>query len=647
MNYGEDIVNGWEDDDHEDVDLQGSRLVKGDNINFDEIGGLSHCIDSLKEMVEFPLVYPDFFEHYFIDPPRGILFCGPPGTGKTLTAKALSSYASKKLIGNKNVSFYMCKGGDLLSKWVGESEKMLKSLFDEARKNEPSIIFFDEIDGLAPIRSNSANEVQSSIVSTLLALMDGLDSRGQVIVIGATNRIDAIDGALRRPGRFDREFNFHLPSLEARAEIINIHTRKWKQSPSKELVMEIAGKCVGYCGADIKSLCTEAAICAFRENHPEAYINEGRCAISVSSIIVKSCHFLEAISTITPAAHRVSMVHSRPLSFVVSPLMERQLKNIISRINADFSLDTKKYPMIKSFNSSFPPMYKPRLLILGNEDAGLDHVGPAVLHELEGFPVHYLGMESLIYDPHGGKSPEVALIRICLEAKRTMPSIIYLPHFDLWWEIIQDTVKIHFVNFLRGLSSDSPILLIGTSTISPNDMDHKAASVFPIDDMYSLEKPTKDDRVKFINKLVEDVFSISPKEPMDMVVCDTPDKLSHSREVNKFKNFMIQLSGEYSIPQLEKLYIKVAKAVFEAKKKVAEGCENESILCCLRNFIEGFYPLPLQTNVKSRIIPEFEFGFTALLGHFDNSSDLCKLWVLHGRKTQVALIVVLELFGRA
>ena len=138
-------------------------------------------------MVFFPLLYPDFFASYHITPPRGVLLCGPPGTGKTLIARALACAASKA---GQKVSFYMRKGADVLSKWVGEAERQLKLLFEEAQRNQPSIIFFDEIDGLAPVRSSKQEQIHNSIVSTLLALMDGLDSRGQVVLIGATNRID-------------------------------------------------------------------------------------------------------------------------------------------------------------------------------------------------------------------------------------------------------------------------------------------------------------------------------------------------------------------------------------------------------------------------------------------------------------------------
>lgn len=186
-------------------------------IGFQSIGGLDSHIRSLKEMVVLPLLYPDVFERFDTQPPRGVLFVGPPGTGKTLTARALANSVScGSLQGSKKVSFFMRKGADCLSKWVGEGERQLRLLFEQAKRYQPSIIFFDEIDGLAPVRSVKQDQIHASIVSTLLALMDGLDSRGQVVVIGATNRPDAIDPALRRPGRFDRELAFPLPDALAR-----------------------------------------------------------------------------------------------------------------------------------------------------------------------------------------------------------------------------------------------------------------------------------------------------------------------------------------------------------------------------------------------------------------------------------------------
>lgn len=219
---------------------------------------LSIDIHALKEMTLLPLLYPEVFQRFNVTPPRGVLFHGPPGTGKTLLARAL---AASCRTGGRQISFFMRKGADCLSKWVGEAERQLRLLFDEARNSQPSIIFFDEIDGLAPVRSSKQDQIHASIVSTLLALMDGMDGRGQVVVIGATNRPDAVDPALRRPGRFDREFYFGLPGLDARERILTIMTKKWEgwgagdednEVEVKEKIKGLAKLTKGYGGADLR-----------------------------------------------------------------------------------------------------------------------------------------------------------------------------------------------------------------------------------------------------------------------------------------------------------------------------------------------------------------------------------------------------------
>jgi SpoVK/Ycf46/Vps4 family AAA+-type ATPase len=202
-----------------------------------------------------------------------ILLCGPPGTGKTLVARALACVASKA---SQKVNFDMRKGAGVLSKWVGEAERQLKLFFEASQKNQLSIIFFDEIYGLAPVRSSKQEQIHNSIVSTLLVLLDGLASRGQVVLVGATNRIEVMDGALRKPSCFDHEFYFPLPGSEARAEKLDIHTKKWKDPPPRKLKMELAASCVGYCGADLKALCTEAAIRVFRKTHSQVYASDAK-----------------------------------------------------------------------------------------------------------------------------------------------------------------------------------------------------------------------------------------------------------------------------------------------------------------------------------------------------------------------------------
>uniref|UniRef100_A0A1X7TLY5 Bromo domain-containing protein n=1 Tax=Amphimedon queenslandica TaxID=400682 RepID=A0A1X7TLY5_AMPQE len=295
--------------------------------NFNSIGGLTGHIRSLKEMIVFPLLYPEVFETFHISPPRGVLFHGPPGCGKTLVARALANECSKE---GRKVAFFMRKGADCLSKWVGESERQLRLLFDQAYQMRPSIIFFDEIDGLAPVRSTRQDQIHSSIVSTLLALMDGLDSRGEIVVIGATNRIDAIDPALRRPGRFDREFRFPLPSREDRLSILQIHTHHWSPPLKLSFLQELADQTVGYCGADLKSLCTEAALHSLRSHYPQIYNSSEKLLIDTSTIKLSASNFSSALRSIVPTAQRSTASPAAPLSDIVLPLLCRQFEEVLN-----------------------------------------------------------------------------------------------------------------------------------------------------------------------------------------------------------------------------------------------------------------------------------------------------------------------------
>ena len=237
---------------------------------FDDLAGMDDVIRQLREMVLLPLQYPEIFSHLGVSPPRGILFHGVPGSGKTLAARALAGECSR--VSPVPVTFYARKGADCLGKFVGESERTLRLMFQEASKNAPAIIFLDEIDALVPgraPRSGTQDQIHASVVSTLLSLMDGMADRGNVVVIAATNRPDSIDSALRRPGRFDREVYFGLPGPEQRAAILKAHTRRWDPQPGSKVMEKIAGGTEGYAGADLAALCTAAVMNAVRRVAPE------------------------------------------------------------------------------------------------------------------------------------------------------------------------------------------------------------------------------------------------------------------------------------------------------------------------------------------------------------------------------------------
>uniref|UniRef100_A0A8C9W5W2 ATPase family AAA domain-containing protein 2 n=1 Tax=Scleropages formosus TaxID=113540 RepID=A0A8C9W5W2_SCLFO len=498
------------------------------SVRFDSVGGLRNHIQALKEMVVFPLLYPEVFEKFKIQPPRGCLFYGPPGTGKTLVARALANECSQ---GDRKVSFFMRKGADCLSKWVGESERQLRLLFDQAYLMRPSIIFFDEIDGLAPVRSSRQDQIHSSIVSTLLALMDGLDSRGEIVVIGATNRLDSIDPALRRPGRFDREFLFSLPDRKARKHILDIHTRDWNPKLAEPFVEELAEKCVGYCGADIKALCTEAALVALRRRYPQIYGSSQKFKLDVDSIVLGPQDFQQAMRIIVPASQRALGVPGRALSAVVRPLLEGALSEVLSSLlrvfpHAEASLRDpldgrdSLVPYVStgpvhqgSAHQSFlhftmsayhqPTSYRPRLLLAGDRGSGQStHLAPAVLHCLEKFSVHRLDLPTLY--SISAKTPEESCAQVFREARRTVPSVVYMPHISEWWEAIGDTVKSTFLTLLQDVPSFTPVLLLATSETTYQQLPEEVKCIFRTryGEVVNLKRPSKEDRRKFFRDLI-------------------------------------------------------------------------------------------------------------------------------------------------
>lgn len=381
-------------------------------VNFDGVGGLDDHIDRLKEMVALPLLYPEIFLRMHVTPPRGVLFHGPPGTGKTLLARALASSVSAH---GQKVTFYMRKGADALSKWVGEAERQLRLLFEEARKNQPSIIFFDEIDGLAPVRSSKQEQIHASIVATLLALMDGMDGRGQVIVIGATNRPDSVDPALRRPGRFDREFYFPLPTQKARRSIIDIHTKGWEPPLEPMFKDKLSELTKGYGGADLRALCTEAALNAVQGTYPQIYSSNKKLLIDPTKIKVLAKDFMLSVNKIIPSSERSAASGAAPLAKSVEPLLRKALADISAQIrevlppkkrtnaleeamydDRDDELGFEKETLAREFESA--RVFRPRLLIRGRQGMGQQYLGAALLNQFEGLHVSSFDLPNLLRD---------------------------------------------------------------------------------------------------------------------------------------------------------------------------------------------------------------------------------------------------------
>ncbi|MGI0036862.1 MAG: CDC48 family AAA ATPase, partial [Nitrososphaera sp.] len=265
-------------------------------VTYEEIGGMKDQIKRLREIVELPMRHPEVFARLGIEPHSGILMYGSPGCGKTLIAKALAS--------ESEANFFIINGPEIMNKYYGETEARLRDIFKEARESSPSIIFIDEIDAIAPKREEAFGDVEKRVVAQLLALMDGMSERGQVIVLGATNRPESLDPALRRPGRFDREIEIGVPNGEGRLEILQIHTRGMPLAEDINL-QELASELHGYTGADIKALCREAAMKALRRYLPEIDLEGDRISPETLEVMVITTRdFKEGMKEIIPTAMR-------------------------------------------------------------------------------------------------------------------------------------------------------------------------------------------------------------------------------------------------------------------------------------------------------------------------------------------------------
>ena len=272
-------------------------------IAYEDIGGLSEEIKKIREMVEIPLKHPEIFQRLGIEPPKGVLLHGPPGTGKTLLAKAVAN--------ESEANFILLNGPEIMSKFYGESEKKIRDIFEEAEKTAPSIVFIDELDAIAPKREDVTGEVERRVVSQILTLMDGLKSRGNVVVIGATNRVNAIDPALRRPGRFDREIEINVPSKEGRLSVLKIHTRGMPLSKNVNLD-EIASVTHGFVGADLEALSKEAAMNVLRKLLPKMNLDaeEQIPQEILEKLIIKHQDFMDALKNVRPSAMREVLVET-------------------------------------------------------------------------------------------------------------------------------------------------------------------------------------------------------------------------------------------------------------------------------------------------------------------------------------------------
>ena len=380
-------------------------------ITYEDIGGLDREIAKVREMIELPLKHPELFERLGVEAPQGVLLHGPPGTGKTLLAKAVAN--------ETNANFYHIGGPEIMSKFYGESEERLREIFKEAEENAPSIIFIDEIDSIAPKREEVSGDVEKRIVSQLLTIMDGLESRGQLVVIGATNRPNAIDPALRRPGRFDREIEIGLPDRKGRLQILHIHTRGMPLTDNVDLE-NIASRTHGFVGADLEALVKEAAMGALRRILPEINLDEQSIpAELLDKINVTMNDFENSLREVPPSTMREVLVESPNIHWEDVGGMEEIKQELKEAIEWPL-----KYGEIFEYSGVKPPK---GIMIYGPPGTGKTLIAKAVATESEVNFISVKGPE--LISKWVGES-ERGIREVFRKARQAAPCIIFFDEID-------------------------------------------------------------------------------------------------------------------------------------------------------------------------------------------------------------------------
>jgi transitional endoplasmic reticulum ATPase len=385
--------------------------LKATGISYEDIGGLKSEVELVREMVELPMKHPEVFQKLGVGAPKGVLLTGPPGTGKTLLAKAVATETDS--------AFFSIAGPEIMSKYYGESEKHVREVFEQASKNAPSIIFIDEIDSIAPKRGEGTDQTEKRIVAQLLTLMDGLKTRGQVVVMAATNRPDDIDEALRRPGRFDRELKINPPSEQGRKEIFQIHTRGMPLDKDVDFD-EIAYKTIGYTGADIEVLCKEAALKAIKPYFSELKNIEEKVPTHIlDKIKVSRQNFIDSLKMVEPSAMREVLIQKPKTTWEDIGGLEDVKEKLRELV---------ELPLIR------PDLYKQAginpskgILLSGESGTGKTLLAKAIANESNANFISVKGPE--LISKWVGES-EKRVRDIFRKARQVAPSIIFFDEFD-------------------------------------------------------------------------------------------------------------------------------------------------------------------------------------------------------------------------
>ncbi|MGQ9719825.1 MAG: CDC48 family AAA ATPase [Candidatus Jordarchaeum sp.] len=455
-------------------------------VTYDDIGGLEDAILRVREMIELPLKHPELFQRLGIDPPKGVLLHGPPGCGKTLLAKAVAN--------ESDAYFISLNGPEIMSKFYGESEAKIREIFEEAEKNAPAIIFIDELDSIAPKREEVTGEVERRVVAQLLALMDGLKGRGRVIVIGATNRPNSLDPAIRRPGRFDREIEIGIPDRNGRREIFTVHTRAMPLDENVNLD-ELANRTHGYVGADIAALARESAMHRLRQVLPEINLEEETIPQeTLEKLVVDQNDFEEAMKMVHPTTMREVMLEI--------PNVKWEQIGGLQNIKQELK-EAVEWPL------KYPEQFKkvgirpPRgVLLHGPPGCGKTLLAKAVANESEANFISIKGPE--VYSKWVGES-EKAIREVFRKARSAAPSIIYFDELDSLaprrgtWEgsRVYESVLNQLLVEMDGLEELKSVVCVA-STNRPDLVDPALMRPGRFDRLVLVPAPDRESRLKIL-----------------------------------------------------------------------------------------------------------------------------------------------------
>src|SRR5213596_46222 len=459
-------------------------------VTYEDVGGLRGEIQRIREMVELPLRHPELFQRLGIEPPKGVFLYGPPGCGKTLLAKAVAN--------ESDANFYVISGPEIMSKFYGESEARLREIFQKAQETAPSIIFIDELDAIAPKREEVTGEVEHRVVAQLLSLMDGMGARGNIIVIGATNRPNAIDPALRRPGRFDREIEIGVPDRSGRKEILQIHTRgmpiEGVEEERDRLLSELADVCHGFVGADLAALAREAAMKAPRRYLPDIDLDKPIPAETLEKMRVTSDDFKQALKEVEPSAMREVLVEVPRVSWTdVGGLEEVKMK-----LREAVEMPLKDPDAFKRMGIR-PPR---GILLYGPPGSGKTLLAKAVATESEANFISIKGPE--VMSKWVGES-EKAVRMIFKKAKQVAPCIVFLDELDAVAHVrgfdtdsgVSERVVNQLLTSMDGLETLEGVCVIG-ATNRPDRLDPAMLRTGRFDRILLVPTPNKDARLAIL-----------------------------------------------------------------------------------------------------------------------------------------------------